>query len=89
MFTIFHCSKIATADAGQLVGTAPRAVRCGFAETTLAAAPTVNVNPDFSLGLYNYSGICVANDGAIRLVMGDDGRPRLFTGGDGIFLHAA
>jgi hypothetical protein len=38
MFTFFHCSKIATADAGQLVGTAPRAVRCGFAEITLAAA---------------------------------------------------
>ena len=47
---------------------------------SVADAPTVNVNPDFSLGLYNYSGICVANDGAIRLVMGDDGRPRLFTG---------
>ena len=47
---------------------------------SVADAPTVNVNPDFSLGLYNYSGIFVANDGAIRLVMGDDGRPRLFTG---------
>lgn len=43
-------------------------------------APTVNVNPDFSLGLYNYSGVASANDGAIRLVMGDDGRPRLFSG---------
>ncbi len=46
----------------------------------VADAPTVNVNPDFSRGLYNYSGVAAANDGAIRLVMGDDGRPRLFTG---------
>ena len=46
----------------------------------VANAPTVNVNPDFSLGLYNYSGVASANDGALRLVMGDDGRPRLFTG---------
>ncbi len=43
-------------------------------------APTVNVNPDFSRGLYNYSGVAAANDGAIRLVMGEDGRPRLFSG---------
>ena len=46
----------------------------------VADAPTVNVNPDFSRGLYNYSGVGSANDGAIRLVMGEDGRPRLFTG---------
>lgn len=39
-----------------------------MALTEVKDAPTLNVNPDFGLGLYNFSGVGRSNDGAVVLI---------------------
>ena len=41
---------------------------------------TINVNPDFSLGIYNYCGVVGGNDNVIRMVRDKDGRIAFHTG---------
>ena len=43
-------------------------------------APTVNVNPDFALGLYNYSGVSGCNDNAVVLLPSPSGGVALHGG---------
>ncbi len=43
-------------------------------------APTLNVNPDFKLGLYNYSGVSGCNDNAVVLVTSPSGGVALHGG---------
>lgn len=47
---------------------------------------TINVNPDFSLGIYNYCGVVGCNDNVIRMVRDKDGRIAFHTG---FYCHTA
>lgn len=68
---------------------APRGCKAVVSNVSLEevkGAPELNVNPDFSLGLYNYSGVQGCNDGTMRLVKSPSGGTALF---GGFYCHIA
>lgn len=57
-----------------------------MALSEVKGAPTLNVNPDFGLGLYNFSGVGPSNDGAVTLLPSPSGGAALH---GGFYIHLA
>lgn len=61
----------------------PRGIALRLADLRLEeekTEKTLNINGDFALGLYNYSGIASANDETLRLLRNEQGKICFFTG---------
>ncbi len=71
------------AESMRLTFGVPKGVRLSIADVSLkeeTEEKTLNINPKFELGPYNYSGISAFNDKAGRLLADESGKTQLFTG---------
>ena len=71
------------AESMRLSFSVPKGVRLSLSDVCLreeTEGKTLNINPRFELGPYNYSGISAFNDKSGRLIADRNGRTHLFTG---------